>query len=75
MASSLLPTNEHPVERGFRVVLGLGLLSLLAIGPVPGWGLAGLIGLVPLATGALGSCPIYTMVGFSTAPKKGSEAS
>ncbi|MCB9688797.1 MAG: DUF2892 domain-containing protein [Alphaproteobacteria bacterium] len=64
--SNLLPTNEHPVERVVRVILGLGLLSLLAVGPVPGWGLAGLIGLVPLATGALGSCPIYTMIGFST---------
>jgi hypothetical protein len=69
MASNLLPTNEHPIERAVRVVLGLGLLSLLAVGPVPGWGLAGLIGLVPLATGVMGSCPIYTMVGFSTAPK------
>ena len=70
MASSLLPTNEHTIERVVRVVLGLGLLSLLAIGPVPGWGLAGLIGLVPLATGAIGSCPIYTMFGISTAPKE-----
>jgi hypothetical protein len=69
MASSLIPTNEHPIERVVRVVAGLGLLSLLAVGPVPGWGLAGLIGIVPLATGALGSCPIYTMFGFSTAPK------
>jgi hypothetical protein len=67
--SSLLPNNEHPVERGVRVVAGLGLLSLLAFGPVPGWGLAGLIGVVPLATGVLGSCPLYTMFGFSTAPK------
>jgi hypothetical protein len=62
----LLPNNEHPIERGLRVVLGLGLLSLLAIGPVPGWGLAGLIGIVPLATGAIGSCPLYTAFGFST---------
>jgi len=67
--SSVLPNNEHPVERGLRVVLGLGLLSLLAFGPVPGWGLAGLIGIVPLATGMMGSCPIYTALGFSTAPK------
>ncbi len=67
--SSLVPINEHPVERGVRVVLGLGLLSLLAIGPVPGWGLAGLIGIVPIATGMMGSCPIYTAFGFSTAPK------
>ena len=68
--SDLLPGNEHPMERGVRVLVGLGLLSLLAIGPVPGWGLAGLIGLVPLATGAIGSCPIYTMLGFSTLPKE-----
>lgn len=66
----MFPTNEHPIERGVRVVAGLGLLSLLAIGPVPGWGLAGLIGLVPLATGVIGSCPLYTVVGFSTAPKE-----
>jgi hypothetical protein len=66
--SKLLPLNEHPVERVARVVLGLGLLSLLAVGPVPGWGLAGLIGLVPLATGLIGSCPLYTVFGFSTKP-------
>lgn len=64
--SNLFPSNEHAVERVVRIVLGLGLLSLLAVGPVPGWGLAGLIGLVPLATGAIGSCPIYTVFGFST---------
>ena len=64
--SKLLPANEHVAERVVRVVLGLGLLSLLAIGPVPGWGLVGLIGLVPLATGAIGSCPVYTIFGFST---------
>jgi len=64
--SDWLPNNEHMVERGVRVVLGLGLLSLLAVGPVPGWGLAGLIGLVPLATGAIGSCPLYTLLGIST---------
>lgn len=68
--SKLMPQNEHVAERVARVLLGLGLLSLLAIGPVPGWGLWGLVGLVPLATGALGTCPIYTLVGFSTAPKK-----
>jgi len=67
--SKLLPANEHTAERVVRVVLGLGLLSLLAIGPVPGWGLVGLIGLVPLATGALGSCPVYTIFGFSTKPE------
>lgn len=70
MLATLLPTNEHPIERVLRVLVGFGLLALLAVGPVPGWGLFGLIGLVPLATGALGSCPIYTAFGFSTCAVK-----
>ncbi len=70
MSSKLLPKNVHKIERAVRAVLGLGLLSLLAVGPVPGWGLAGLIGLVPLLTAALGSCPLYTLFGFSTCPVK-----
>ena len=69
MASSMLPQNEHPIERVVRVVVGLGLLSLLVAGPVPGWGLIGLVGIVPLATGLLGTCPVYTALGMSTAPK------
>ena len=64
--SKLLPNNEHSIERVVRVIAGLGLLALLAVGPVPGWGLLGLIGIVPLATGLIGSCPIYTVFGFST---------
>ncbi|MFT4625084.1 MAG: hypothetical protein ACI8PZ_003750 [Myxococcota bacterium] len=62
----MFPNNEHMLDRALRVAGGLGLLSVLAIGPVPGWGLLGLIGLVPLVTGAVGSCPIYTMLGMST---------
>jgi hypothetical protein len=66
--SNLFPKNEHNIERVVRVVAGVGLLGLLAVGPVPGWGLAGLIGIVPIATGLIGSCPLYTLVGFSTCP-------
>lgn len=70
MLSTLLPNNEHPIERVVRIGIGVGLLALLAVGPVPGWGLLGLVGLVPIATGLLGSCPIYTLFGFSTCPVK-----
>ena len=73
--SKLLPRNEGTVDRVVRVILGLGLLSLLAVGPVPGWGLAGLIGVVPLATAALGSCPLYTLFGLSTCPVKAGHGS
>ena len=51
------PRTRQPHGRALRIVLGLGLLALLAVGPVPGWGLWGLVGLVPLFTGAVGSCP------------------
>lgn len=65
--ANLLPTNEHPAERGVRVLLGLGLLSLTFLGPKTPWGY---LGLVPLATGLLGSCPLYTLFGLSTCPVK-----
>ena len=65
--ASLLPTNAHPIERVLRVLLGLGVLSLTIMGPKTAWGF---LGIVPLATGLLGSCPIYTLFGFSTCPRK-----
>jgi hypothetical protein len=72
--NALLPRNEHTIDRVVRVVLGLSVFSLLLIGPLPGWGLVGLVGIVPLATGLLGSCPIYTLFGISTCPMKKTEA-
>ena len=59
----MFPKNEHVIERALRVVVGLVLLSLIVIGPKTLWGV---IGLVPLATGLLGSCPLYTIFGWST---------
>lgn len=64
---NLMPRNEHPIERGARVALGLGLLAIVFVGPHTPWGW---IGLVPLATGLLGTCPIYTLLGISTCPAK-----
>lgn len=63
MLSKLLPNNEHPVERAIRIVLGLGILSLVVVGPHSLWGL---LGAIPLVTGLLGSCPLYTLFGVST---------
>ena len=63
----ILPKNEHTVERVLRVVVGLVLLSLVFVGPKTAWGF---LGIVPLATGLLGSCPLYTLFGMSTCPVK-----
>ena len=61
-----MKTNEGYVDRTIRVIVGLVLLSVLAIGPVPGWGLFGLLAVLPLATGLTGFCPIYTVFGVDT---------
>ena len=63
----LLPRNEHLVERVARVLVGLAVLALLFVGPRTPWAL---LGLLPLATGLLGSCPIYTALGLSTGRPK-----
>lgn len=57
--------NEGTIDRAARIVLGLGLLSLTFLGPQSP---LGFIGLVPLATGLVGFCPLYRLVGFSTCP-------
>ena len=64
---NLLPKNEATIDRVLRVILGVVVLSLTVVGPQTMWGL---LGLVPLATGLLGSCPIYTLLGVSTSPTK-----
>jgi Na+/proline symporter len=58
-------TNEHAIDRIVRVVIGLVLLSLVFVGPQTLWGL---VGVVPLVTGAIGFCPLYKVLGFSTCP-------
>jgi len=59
--------NIHPVERAVRVVVGLVLTSMAFIGPANPWFF---LGLIPIATGLMGWCPPYAMLGISTCPKK-----
>ncbi len=65
--TKLLPANESTLDRAVRVALGVLLLALVFVGPKTIWGL---VGIVPLATGLLGSCPLYTLFGVSTCPIK-----
>lgn len=62
-----MTTNEGTADRVIRVIIGLVLLSLVVIGPQTLWGL---IGLVPLATGLIGFCPLYKIIGLNTCPLK-----
>lgn len=57
--------NIHPIERAARIILGGFLTSLALWGPANPWFL---LGLIPLATGLLGWCPPYALLGISTCP-------
>ena len=59
--------NVGGIDRVLRVVIGVVLVALAVMGTIGPWGW---IGLVPLATAALGVCPLYTVLGFSTCPMK-----
>lgn len=58
-----MKVNEGKVDRILRVVVGLGVLSLAFIGPQTPWAY---LGLVPLVTGLVGVCPLYSVLGVST---------
>lgn len=65
--SSFFRINEGTLDRALRVTLGLALLAIVFVGPQT---LFGLVGLVPLVTGLVGMCPIYSLLGVSTCPVK-----
>lgn len=55
--------NIGGIERIVRIVAGLILITLTATGTV---GLWGWLGLVPMATGLMGWCPPYSLLGINT---------
>lgn len=59
--------NEGNLDRTLRIIAGLALLGWYFFAGGPVWAL---IGIVPLATGALGSCPVYSIFGVNTCKMK-----
>ncbi len=55
--------NEGTFDRVARVILGVVLLALVFVGPHTPWGW---VGLVPLVTGLVGMCPLYSLLGIRT---------
>ena len=59
--------NIDNIERIIRIVGGLVLIALAATSTVGVWGW---LGLVPLATGLVGWCPPYSLLGINTCKNK-----
>lgn len=62
-----MKTNIGNIERGIRIAAGVILIALAATNTVGWWGW---LGIVPLATGLLGWCPPYAMLGINTCSVK-----
>jgi len=62
-----MTTNVGTLDRAIRVLIGIALIVFLATGKGPAHWL-GLIGVVPLATAAMGWCPLYRLLGFNSCP-------
>ena len=60
-----MKTNVGGIDRMARIVVGALLLLLTLMGTIGVWGW---IGVVPLATGLLKTCPAYSILGFNTCP-------
>lgn len=61
----MFKTNEGTLDRALRILAGLVLIAIVFVGPKTplGW-----IGIVPLVTGLVGWCPVYTLLGIRTCP-------
>lgn len=67
----MFATNVGGFDRILRIVVGLALIAWFFMDQGTGfWHWAKLIGIVPLATGLMSSCPLYSILGLSTCPVK-----
>lgn len=60
-----MKANVGSIDRVVRVIIGIGLLSLVfVLDGSARW--LGLIGVIPLGTALIGYCPLYSVLGVNT---------
>lgn len=62
----MFSTNVGGLDRTLRIVVGLALLIAFFLLPEASYRWFLLIGIVPLATGLMKTCPLYSIFGLST---------
>jgi hypothetical protein len=58
----MLAKNVGGLDKILRIVIG----ALLVLGALMGYGVWMWIGVIPLVTGLMGSCPLYSIFGIKT---------
>ncbi len=66
----MLAKNVGKIDRNMRIIVGIALLVAFFAFPDSGLRWLMLIGIIPLVTGLMGTCPIYSIFGISTCPTK-----
>ncbi len=61
----MFKTNVGTIDRVLRIVIGLALIGGAISGVIGAWGW---IGVLPVLTGALRTCPAYSLLGIRTCP-------
>ncbi len=63
-----MSANVGTIDRVVRIIVGLVLIAYaIPLGfPHTGWNWTGWIGVIPIATAAMGICPLYGLLGIST---------
>lgn len=66
----MFKSNVGGLDKILRIVVGLALIAGFFLNAEASMRWLYLIGIVPLATGLLGSCPLYSIFGMNTCPMK-----
>lgn len=64
----MFKNNIGKVDRTLRLILGVALIAAFFIFPDASWRWFTLIGIIPLVTALVSSCPIYSILGWSSRP-------
>ncbi|MEX1661723.1 DUF2892 domain-containing protein [uncultured Thioclava sp.] len=62
----MFKNNVGGIDRILRVVVGLALILGFFLFPTASYRWLFLIGIIPLATGLLGTCGLYSIFGINT---------
>lgn len=62
-----MKTNVGTIDRGLRIGVGIALIAGAASGVLGVWAW---IGILPLLTGVVKICPLYSIIGVNTCGSK-----
>lgn len=66
----MLKKNVGTIDRAIRIIVGLALIAGFFLNSGGSYSWLYLLGIVPLATGLIGSCPPYALLGINTCAMK-----